>query len=39
MSLNPSVEIEHGCMEENMKAYCKLLTLPVVAGSYEKIAL
>jgi len=39
MSLNPSIDIDQGSMEENMKAYCKLLTLPVVVNTYEKIAL
>jgi DNA replication protein DnaC len=34
-----SVSMEQGTMEQTIRAYCKLLSLPVVAQTYETIAM
>jgi DNA replication protein DnaC len=31
--------IEKGSMQDNIKSYCKLLSIPIVASSYESIAM
>jgi DNA replication protein DnaC len=33
------IQIDNGSLEENVKSYCKLLSLPVVATCYQKLAL
>jgi DNA replication protein DnaC len=39
MSEKRSSLVEHGSMPENIRAYCKLLSLPVVSACYEPAAL
>jgi DNA replication protein DnaC len=39
MNQHTRVQLEGGSLEENLKSYCKLLSLPVVATSYQKLAL
>jgi len=33
------IQIDNGSLQDNVKSYCKLLSLPVVANCYEKLAL
>ena len=39
MNQYTKAQIDNGSLEENIRAYCKLLSLPVVATGYAKMAL
>ena len=39
MNQHTKPQIDNGSLEENIRSFCKLLSLPVVATSYAKIAL
>jgi DNA replication protein DnaC len=39
MNQHTRMEIDNGSLEDNVKAYCKLLSLPVVASCYQRLAL
>ena len=39
MNQHTRMQIENGSLEENVRAYCKLLSLPVVATCYQRLAL
>ena len=39
MNQHTRLEIDNGSLEENVKAYCKLLSLPVVSSCYQRLAL
>jgi hypothetical protein len=39
MNQHTHLQIDNGSLEENVKEYCKLLSLPVVSTCYQKLAL